>query len=197
MTVGAAMGAVGGLATRLRTADRCDARAGWLAASIWVVGVGARTAFAIAASNGVGPAIARFSVAHQVTGSAAWVAALVMWRWPTCSPGWWFSTCLAVGRSPAPRPAPLLSRSALASRDEIGLSIARWSVPRRWSVMRSDSGELDAALLCQPMIVAEDSGEIGQDRVVTLLGHLAVTRCGGPVRHRMSGLQGGKVRTRR
>ena len=35
-------------------------------------------AFAIAASNGAGPAIARFSIAHQITGSAAWIAALIM-----------------------------------------------------------------------------------------------------------------------
>jgi hypothetical protein len=35
-------------------------------------------AFAVAAGNGAGPAIARSSVAHQITGSAAWVAALVM-----------------------------------------------------------------------------------------------------------------------
>jgi hypothetical protein len=35
-------------------------------------------AFAVAASNGAGPAIARFSIAHQITGSAAWVAALIM-----------------------------------------------------------------------------------------------------------------------
>ena len=52
-------------------------RAGWLAASMWVGGVGARLAFAVAASN-AGPAIARFSIAHHITGSAAWVAALVM-----------------------------------------------------------------------------------------------------------------------
>ena len=30
------------------------------------------------AGNGAGAAIARFSVAHQITGSAAWVAALVL-----------------------------------------------------------------------------------------------------------------------
>jgi uncharacterized membrane protein len=33
---------------------------------------------AIAASKCAGPAIARFSVAHRITGSAAWMAALVM-----------------------------------------------------------------------------------------------------------------------
>jgi hypothetical protein len=80
MAVGAAMGAIGGLATRLRLgADgRPLGRAGILAASMWIGGVGARLAFAVAAGNGAGPAIARFSVAHQITGSAAWVAALVM-----------------------------------------------------------------------------------------------------------------------
>ena len=36
--------------------------------------MGARLAFAVAA----GPAIARFCVAHQITGSAAWAAALVL-----------------------------------------------------------------------------------------------------------------------
>ncbi len=77
---GAAMGAIGGLATRLRLdADGLPlGRAGWLAASMWIGGVGARLAFAIAAGNGAGPAITRFSVAHHITGSAAWIAALVM-----------------------------------------------------------------------------------------------------------------------
>ena len=80
VAAGAVMGAIGGLATRLRLgADgRALGRAGWLAASMWIGGVGARLAFAIAAGNGAGPAIARFSVAHQITGSAAWIAALVM-----------------------------------------------------------------------------------------------------------------------
>ena len=80
VAAGAVMGAIGGLATRLRLgADgRPLGRAGWLAASMWIGGVGARLVFAVAAGNGAGPAIARFSVAHHITGSAAWVAALVM-----------------------------------------------------------------------------------------------------------------------
>jgi hypothetical protein len=78
--VGATMGAIGGLATHLcRGADgRALGRAGWLAASMWVGGVGARLAFAVAASNGAGPAIARFTAASHITGAAAWVAALIM-----------------------------------------------------------------------------------------------------------------------
>ncbi len=80
VSAGAAMGAVGGLATRLRrdAEGRPLGRAGWLAASMWVTGVGARMAFAFAAAHGAGPAIARFSIAHHITGSDAWVAALVM-----------------------------------------------------------------------------------------------------------------------
>ena len=77
---GACMGAIGGSATRLRldAGGRPLGRAGWLAASMWVGGVGARLAFAVAATYGAGPGIARFSMAHHITGSAAWVAALVM-----------------------------------------------------------------------------------------------------------------------
>jgi len=77
---GAAMGAIGGLATKLRlgAGGRPLGRAGAVAASMWVGGVGARLAFAVAAGNGAGAAIARFSIAHHITGSAAWVAALVM-----------------------------------------------------------------------------------------------------------------------
>jgi hypothetical protein len=79
-TVGAAMGAIGGLATRLRRdADgRPLGRAGVLAASMWIAGVGARMVFYFAATHGAGPAIAAFSIAHHITGSAAWTAALVM-----------------------------------------------------------------------------------------------------------------------
>ncbi len=80
VAAGAAMGALGGVTTHLRRGGdgRALGRAGWLAAGLWITGVGARMAFAIAASNGAGPAIARFSIAHQITGSAAWVAALIM-----------------------------------------------------------------------------------------------------------------------
>jgi len=77
---GAAMGAIGGHATHLRRSSdgRPMGRAGWLAAGMWVGGVGARLAFAVAANNGAGPAIAHFSVATHITGSATWIAALIM-----------------------------------------------------------------------------------------------------------------------
>ncbi len=80
MSAGVAMGAIGGLATRLRLgADgRPVGRAGVLAAGMWIAGVGARMVFYFAATHGAGPAIARFSIAHHITSSAAWTAALVM-----------------------------------------------------------------------------------------------------------------------
>ena len=80
VAAGATMGTVAGLATKLRRGSdgRALARAGWLAASLWITAIGARMAFAIADSNGAGPAITRFSAAHQITGETAWVAALVM-----------------------------------------------------------------------------------------------------------------------
>src|SRR5215472_69057 len=69
VAAGATMGAVAGLAYKLRRGSdgRALGRAGWLAASLWITGVGARMAFAIAATNGAGPAITRFSIAHQIT----------------------------------------------------------------------------------------------------------------------------------
>jgi hypothetical protein len=77
---GAAMGAIGGLATRLRpgAGGRPLGRAGILAAGMWIAGVGARMVFYVAATHGAGPAIAAFSIAHHITGKAAWTAALVM-----------------------------------------------------------------------------------------------------------------------
>ncbi len=64
-SAGAAMGAIGGLATRLRPGPggRPLGRAGALAAGMWIAGVGARMVFYFAASHGVGPAIAAFSIA--------------------------------------------------------------------------------------------------------------------------------------
>jgi len=77
---GVALGTLCALATRMRRGADGVARvkAGWLAAILWVAGVGARMAFGYAAGHGAWPAIARFSAAHHITSGNAWVAALVM-----------------------------------------------------------------------------------------------------------------------
>ena len=61
-----------------RRRRRRAGQAGWVAAILWVVGIGARMGFAYASDHGSGPAIARFSAAHSITSADAWVAALVM-----------------------------------------------------------------------------------------------------------------------
>jgi hypothetical protein len=78
--VGAVLGALCAVATRLRRGPDgvALARAGWIAAILWIVGIGARMVFAYASDHGSGPAIARFSVAHSITSADAWVAALVL-----------------------------------------------------------------------------------------------------------------------
>lgn len=54
------------------------AKAGALAGTLWVVGVGTRFAFQLYASHGGAAAIAHFSAAHAITTSGAWVAALIL-----------------------------------------------------------------------------------------------------------------------
>jgi hypothetical protein len=77
---GAVLGALCAVATRVRRGPDgvALARAGWIAAILWIVGIGARMGFAYASDHGGGPAVARFSVAHSITSADAWVAALVL-----------------------------------------------------------------------------------------------------------------------
>jgi hypothetical protein len=54
------------------------AKAGPLAAGLWVLGVGTRFAFQLYATHGRGDAVARFSAEHNITSASAWTAALVL-----------------------------------------------------------------------------------------------------------------------
>jgi hypothetical protein len=54
------------------------AKAGPIAAALWVLGTGGRLAFQVYASHGGGAAIERFSVAHSITSVNAWTAALIL-----------------------------------------------------------------------------------------------------------------------
>lgn len=77
--VGITLGALAGLWTKVTAgADGHPfAQAGLLAGILWVAGVGSRFAFQLYASHGGAGAIARFSAAHTITSSKAWVAALL------------------------------------------------------------------------------------------------------------------------
>ena len=77
--VGAALGAGAGLLTDVRRAGATAfAKAGFVAAVLWVLGIGARMGFALWVSHGGQAAVARFSVLHHITSSAAWGAAFVL-----------------------------------------------------------------------------------------------------------------------
>jgi hypothetical protein len=81
---GIGAGVVFGLAaaacTRLLTdgSGRLLARAGLAFAAVWVIAIGGRIAFAELATHSWGPAVARFSIAHEITGAEAWRAAFVL-----------------------------------------------------------------------------------------------------------------------
>src|SRR5262249_30814643 len=70
-------GLMSGVATHVRAGDDgfAHARVGWLAAALLVAGISSRMVFAFAVGHGLEPAIASFSVAHQI-GAAAWPVAL-------------------------------------------------------------------------------------------------------------------------
>jgi len=54
------------------------AKAGGIAAALWVIGLGSRLAFEEFWTHGGTHTIVNFSIAHDITGQSAWVAALVM-----------------------------------------------------------------------------------------------------------------------
>ncbi len=78
--VGVFLGTCSGLATKVWAdgGQHALVKAGALSALLWVVGMGGRMAFAIWASHGGESALARFSLAHDITGENTWTAALVL-----------------------------------------------------------------------------------------------------------------------
>ncbi|MFE3586579.1 hypothetical protein ACFXOY_03545 [Streptomyces niveus] len=80
MAVGAALGIAGGVYTRIRSASgHLLIKAGAVSAILWVLGMGARMGFQMWTVHGGGSDdVARFSLAHHITGEQAWVAAFVL-----------------------------------------------------------------------------------------------------------------------
>ncbi len=79
-TAGLFLGVGAALATRVYPNETGSimAKAGPLAAALWVLGTGGRLAFELYATHGGAGAIGRFSAAHGVTSGEAWVACLVL-----------------------------------------------------------------------------------------------------------------------
>jgi hypothetical protein len=80
VAVGALLGAGCGLATRFVRdgGGFLVAKAGVIAAVLWIAGMAARTGFEYAATHGGAHAIADFSRSNSITGADAWTAALLL-----------------------------------------------------------------------------------------------------------------------
>lgn len=80
VAIGATLGSLAGLLTSVRqdSSGTPVAKAGAVAAILWVLGVGSRFAFQLYVSHGGLPTVARFSATHGITSGAAWTAALVL-----------------------------------------------------------------------------------------------------------------------
>ncbi len=79
-TAGIGLGVFTGLFTSVRpgTDGKPFAKAGAVAAILWIVGVGTRFAFQVYATHGGAAEIARFSTQHAITSANAWTAALIL-----------------------------------------------------------------------------------------------------------------------
>lgn len=76
--VGLALGAGCALLTRLyREGGVVKARAGWLAAALWIAGMSARLAFGLFATNGGGHAVATWSADLGLHAVGTWASALI------------------------------------------------------------------------------------------------------------------------
>jgi hypothetical protein len=75
---GATLGAAAGLATSVtRHGAGAFAKAGVIAAVLWIAGVGARMAFSLWVGHGGQAGVATFSASHHITSGAAWVAGFI------------------------------------------------------------------------------------------------------------------------
>ena len=76
---GASLGALAGLATVVtRSGATAVAKAGFVAALLWVAGIGARVGFSLWIGHGGAPAMREFSIAHHITGAPAWGTAFIL-----------------------------------------------------------------------------------------------------------------------
>ena len=79
-TIGATLGVLCASTTRLtlREDGHPFAKAGPIAAALWLAGVGTRMAFELYATHGGAASIERFSASHDITTLTAWTTALVL-----------------------------------------------------------------------------------------------------------------------
>ncbi|CAM5280265.1 hypothetical protein AB0M94_13545 [Streptomyces xanthochromogenes] len=114
MAVGAVLGIAGGIYTRIRALDgHLMIKAGAVSAILWVVGMGARMGFQLWVEHGGGADdVARFSLAHDITSSQAWVTAFVLMALTEVITRVATIYLRSRTRTAAALPAPVLDRAA-------------------------------------------------------------------------------------
>lgn len=76
---GAALGVFAGLTTSVtRQGAGAFAKAGAIAAVLWVAGIGARVGFSLWVAHGGRSSVASFSASHHITSGAAWAAGFIL-----------------------------------------------------------------------------------------------------------------------
>jgi hypothetical protein len=76
---GGVLGVLAGLATAVRRdGPAARAKAGAVAAALWVAGIGARVGFSLWVQHGGAAAVRQFSVAHHIIGGPAWGTGFVL-----------------------------------------------------------------------------------------------------------------------
>ena len=77
--VGAGLGLAAGIATSVtRQGAGAFAKAGAVAAALWVLGIGARMGFSLWVGHGGFHSVAQFSAVHHITSGQAWVAGFIL-----------------------------------------------------------------------------------------------------------------------
>lgn len=76
---GVALGVLAGLATTVtRRGAGAFAKAGAIAAALWVAGIGARVGFSLWVAHGGQSSVASFSASHHITSGTAWAAGFIL-----------------------------------------------------------------------------------------------------------------------
>lgn len=76
---GATLGSFAALATSVtRSGAAAVAKAGVIAAFLWIVGIGARVGFSLWVGHGGASSIRQFSLVHHITGGPAWGTAFIL-----------------------------------------------------------------------------------------------------------------------
>jgi hypothetical protein len=77
--LGVTLGVTAGWATSVgRVGAGAFAKAGTVAAALWIVGIGARMGFSIWVTHGGQASVAHFSATHDITSGAAWLAGFIL-----------------------------------------------------------------------------------------------------------------------